>query len=71
MGHMNVMWYTGKFDEATWTFFAFLGVPPTSIRKRKPAFAACNRNLLQGDANDPSTLNNQLEDVTFNSGQSR
>ena len=18
MGHMNVMWYTGKFDEATW-----------------------------------------------------
>lgn len=23
MGHMNVMWYTGRFDEATW---AFLGL---------------------------------------------
>ena len=22
MGHMNVMWYVGKFDEATWAFFA-------------------------------------------------
>ena len=22
MGHMNVMWYVGKFDEATWQFFA-------------------------------------------------
>ena len=22
MGHMNVMWYIGKFDEATWTFFS-------------------------------------------------
>ena len=22
MGHMNVMWYVGKFDEATWNLFA-------------------------------------------------
>jgi acyl-CoA thioesterase FadM len=22
MGHMNVMWYVGKFDEATWPFKA-------------------------------------------------
>ena len=26
MGHMNVMWYVGKFDEATWQFFALLGL---------------------------------------------
>ena len=26
MGHMNVMWYVGKFDEATWNLFATLGV---------------------------------------------
>ncbi len=26
MGHMNVMWYTGKFDEATWQYFARLGM---------------------------------------------
>ena len=22
MGHMNVMWHVGKFDEATWNLFA-------------------------------------------------
>src|SRR6185295_20168046 len=22
MGHMNVMWYVGKFDEANWNLFA-------------------------------------------------
>ena len=26
MGHMNVMWYVGKFDEGTWNFFASLGI---------------------------------------------
>ena len=25
MGHMNVMWYVGKFDEATWNFFSDSG----------------------------------------------
>ena len=27
MGHMNVMWYVGKFDEATWQFFLSFGLP--------------------------------------------
>ena len=26
MGHMNVQWYTAKFDEATWHFFSLLGL---------------------------------------------
>ncbi len=26
MGHMNVMWFTGKFDEASWHFFTQLGM---------------------------------------------
>ena len=31
IGHMNVMWYVGKFDEANWNFLATLGLtPPTS-----------------------------------------
>ncbi|HXP70110.1 MAG TPA: thioesterase, partial [Candidatus Dormibacteraeota bacterium] len=25
MGHMNVMWYVGKFDEASWQLFAAMG----------------------------------------------
>jgi acyl-CoA thioester hydrolase len=26
MGHMNVMWYTGKFDEACWQLLSMLGL---------------------------------------------
>lgn len=26
MGHMNVMWYTGRFDEATWAFLGLFGL---------------------------------------------
>jgi hypothetical protein len=25
LGHMNVMWYVGKFDEASWQLLATLG----------------------------------------------
>src|ERR1700758_2810342 len=32
MGHMNVMWYTGKFDEATWHLFGYIGVTPSYLR---------------------------------------
>jgi hypothetical protein len=29
MGHMNVMWYVGKFDEATWQSLSMLGLTPS------------------------------------------
>ena len=29
VGHMNVMWYVGKFDEATWHLFHAIGLTPT------------------------------------------
>ncbi|HEX8892304.1 MAG TPA: acyl-CoA thioesterase [Terriglobales bacterium] len=29
MGHMNVMWYVGKFDEASWQLLARLGLTRT------------------------------------------
>ncbi len=32
IGHMNVMWYVGKFDEATWNFLALLGATPSYLR---------------------------------------
>ena len=28
VGHMNVMWYVGKFDEATWNLFHRVGTCP-------------------------------------------
>lgn len=55
MGHMNVMWYVGKFDEATWNLFATMGVTATFLREQRRAMAAVQQNitykreLLAGD----------------------
>jgi len=55
MGHMNVMWYVGKFDEATWNLFAALGVTTAFLREKKRGMAAVQQNityrreLLAGD----------------------
>jgi acyl-CoA thioester hydrolase len=35
MGHMNVMWYVGKFDEATWHFLAAAGLTPRYLREAR------------------------------------
>jgi acyl-CoA thioester hydrolase len=45
MGHMNVMWYVGKFDEATWNLFSALGVTPAYLRENERAMAAVQQNL--------------------------
>lgn len=55
MGHMNVMWYVGKFDEATWNLFAAIGVTMAYLRENKRGMAAVQqditykRELLAGD----------------------
>jgi acyl-CoA thioester hydrolase len=55
MGHMNVMWYVGKFDEATWNLFAGLGVTAAFLRDNERAMGAVQQNitykreLLSGD----------------------
>jgi acyl-CoA thioester hydrolase len=55
VGHMNIMWYVGKFDEANWNFFARLGLMPTYLRQSGRAMAAVQQNiaykheLLAGD----------------------
>lgn len=45
MGHMNVMWYTSKFDEATWNFFSTLGITTTYIREQKNGIAGVQQNI--------------------------
>jgi acyl-CoA thioester hydrolase len=45
MGHMNVMWYVGKFDEATWNLFATIGLTPAMLREQGRAMAAVQQNL--------------------------
>lgn len=55
MGHMNVMWYTGKFDEATWHILNEIGITPEYMREQKRGMAAVHqetnykRELLAGD----------------------
>jgi acyl-CoA thioester hydrolase len=55
MGHMNVMWYVGKFDEATWHLFAEIGMTPSYLRESGRGMAALQqdisykRELLAGD----------------------
>jgi acyl-CoA thioester hydrolase len=33
MGHMNVMWCTARFDEATWHLFHAIGITPSYMRE--------------------------------------
>lgn len=55
IGHMNVMWYVGKFDEATWNFFTLIGLTPSYLRDSGYGMAAVQQNvtyrreLLPGD----------------------
>ena len=46
MGHMNVMSYIGKFDEATWQLFARLGLTPSFLRGNQRGMAAVEQSVL-------------------------
>src|SRR3954464_10975614 len=56
MGHMNVMWYVGKFDEASWNLLAAIGVTSALLREQGRAIAgeqqniSYRRELLAGDS---------------------
>ncbi|WP_181769105.1 acyl-CoA thioesterase [Streptomyces albidus (ex Kaewkla and Franco 2022)] len=45
MGHMNVMWYVGKFDEATWQLFSSFGVTPEYLRAGGRGMAAVDQRI--------------------------
>ena len=45
MGHMNVMWYVGKFDEATWNLFARVGMSAEVLREQGAAMVAVEQHL--------------------------
>ena len=55
VGHMNIMWYVGKFDEANWNLFARIGLTPSYLRETGRGMAAVQQNisyireLLAGD----------------------
>jgi acyl-CoA thioester hydrolase len=45
MGHMNVMWYAGKLDEATWQLVSLMGVTPAYMREHQRGMAAVEQNI--------------------------
>lgn len=55
MEHMNVRFYTAKFDEATFHLFAMIGLTPSYLRHENRGMAAVQQNityrreLLAGD----------------------
>ena len=66
MGHMNVMWYVGKFDEATRHFFHAIGLTSAFLRENNRGMAAVEqtirykRELLPGDI---VTVHSQLLEI--------
>lgn len=45
VGHMNVMWYVGKFDEATWNLFHQVGLTPSYLRTQQRGMAAVDQHI--------------------------
>ena len=45
VGHMNVMWYVGKFDEATWNLFHQIGITPGCLREQQRGMAAVDQHI--------------------------
>jgi acyl-CoA thioester hydrolase len=45
MGHMNVMWYIGKFDEATWNLAAMMGMTSQYMKDAKRGMDAVDQRI--------------------------
>jgi len=45
MGHMNVMWYVSKFDEATWQLFAAIGLTRSRLRAENLGMAGVEQHI--------------------------
>ena len=71
VGHMNIMWYVGKFDEANWNLFARIGVTPTYLRESGYGMAGVQQNitysceLLAGDIVEVKTVLLEIRDKSI------
>jgi len=45
VGHMNVMWYVGKFDEATWHLFNAIGLTRPYLQSAQRGMAAVDQHV--------------------------
>ncbi len=66
MGHMNVQWYTAKFDEATWHLFAQIGITPSYIAQHNMGMAALEQTthyLAEAMAGDLLLIESTVIDI--------
>ncbi|WP_093181941.1 thioesterase family protein [Pseudovibrio sp. Tun.PSC04-5.I4] len=66
MGHMNVAWYTSKFDEATWHLLAHIGITPSYVREGNKGMAALeitNNYLAEVTAGDLLVVRSEITEV--------
>jgi acyl-CoA thioester hydrolase len=66
MGHMNVMWYVGKFDEATWQLIATLGLPAERLRQDGIVMAAVEQRIeykRELRAGDLLTIRSSVQEI--------
>ncbi len=45
VGHMNVMWYVGKFDEGTWQLFNAIGLTASYMKAHDCGMAAVDQQI--------------------------
>jgi len=66
MGHMNVMWYSSKFDEACWQLLSTLGLHTQRFAQDGSAMAAVEQHIQykrELHAGDAVTIQSALLEV--------
>jgi acyl-CoA thioester hydrolase len=66
MGHMNVMWYSGKFDEACWQLLGILGLHRSRFAQDGTGMAAVEQHIQyrrELRAGDTVTIQSALLEV--------
>jgi acyl-CoA thioester hydrolase len=66
MGHMNVMWYVGKFDEACWQLLSAYGLTPSRMRRDGIVMAAVEGHIVfkrELRAGDVITVRSEIVEV--------
>jgi len=67
MGHMNVMWYVAKFDEASWQLAAALGLTAARFKREGIGMAAVDQHIeykRELHAGDVVTIRSSVLDVS-------
>ena len=66
MGHMNVMWYASKFDEACWQFLSTLGLTASYFREQGVGMVAVQQHTeykRELRAGDTVTIRSTVSDI--------